>query len=145
MSTATARIWAIVLALGCADAVAVAFSGSCLLHKSGLARGQGPGANCGPGRKLNRSGPLMMAVGKRSALRKAFKKPTGALTVSVEYERTDSSTYSENDLAVLSMQLRKAKAAAVWTASLDDLSIIGKEQRSAKGNFPGPCPGLVSE
>ena len=83
---------------------------------------------------------LRMAAGKRSAISKAFKKPTGALTVSVEFDRKDSSKYSENDLTVLSMQLRKAKAAAVWTASLEDLAVLAAEQQSAKGNFPGPCP-----
>jgi len=140
--------WASMLALGCADAVAVAFSGCGLGLRANALRDfstQRDFSESRGGRQLPRSGPRMMAVGKRSALRKAFKKPTGALTVSVEYERTDSSTYSENDLAVLSMQLRKAKAAAVWTASLDDLAIVGKEQQSAKGNFPGPCPGVVTD
>ena len=92
------------------------------------------------GKRRYRLGVQMSVGKKRPAISKAFKKPTGALTVSLEYSRVDSSKYSENDLTVLSMQLRKAKAAAVWTASLDDLAIIAEEQQSAKGNFPGPCP-----
>jgi hypothetical protein len=77
---------------------------------------------------------------KRSAISKVFKKPSGALTISLEYERMETSTYTENDLIVLSMQLRKIKAASLWTPSLADLAILSKEQRTAKGNFPGPCP-----
>ena len=37
-------------------------------------------------------------------------------------------------------QLRKMKAASLWTSSLPDLEVISKEQKAAKGNFPGPCP-----
>ena len=57
---------------------------------------------------------MMSAMGK-SVLSKAFKKPTGALTVSIEFKRQDNSDSTENDLIVLSMQLRKIKAAALWT------------------------------
>ena len=38
------------------------------------------------------------------------------------------------------MQLRKFKTAAIWTADLDALAGFAKEQKAAKGNFPGPCP-----
>jgi hypothetical protein len=79
-------------------------------------------------------------AGKRSLLAKALEKPTGALAVSIEYDRHEHSESSENDLIVLSMQLRKSKAASLWTPSLDHLALISKEQRAAKGNFPGPCP-----
>ncbi len=107
-------------------------------------------------------------------LRKALKKTTGALTVSLEFDRLESSDCTENDLIVLSMQLRKIKCASLWAAGLGDVKIIrclpalscrvpaaakecakistlysdtlmdiavcSNEQKSAKGNFPGPCP-----
>ena len=76
----------------------------------------------------------------QSPLRKALQKRTGALTVSLEYERMPTSTLSENDLSVISMQLRKSKAAALFAPSLDDLGLLSKEQKKAKGDFPGPCP-----
>ncbi len=38
------------------------------------------------------------------------------------------------------MQLRKAKAAAIWTKDLDSLSWFVKEQSSSFGDFPGPVP-----
>ena len=76
----------------------------------------------------------------QSPLRKALQKRTGALTVSLEYERLPTSTLSENDLSVISMQLRKSKTAALFTPSLDDLGLLSKEQKKAKGDFPGPCP-----
>jgi hypothetical protein len=83
---------------------------------------------------------LACMAAKKGAISKAFKKPTGALTVSLEYERMETSTYTENDLVVLSMQLRKIKAASLWTPSLSDVAILTKEQNTAKGDFPGPCP-----
>jgi len=45
-------------------------------------------------------------------------------------------------LIVLSMQLRKSKAAALWTPSLDHLALIGKEQRAAKATT---CKMLSNE
>ena len=80
------------------------------------------------------------ARGGGSRLSKAFKRPTGALTVSLEFDRAEGSALTDGDLAVLSMQLRKGKAAALFTSSLQDLAILSKEQKKAKGDFPGPCP-----
>jgi hypothetical protein len=57
-------------------------------------------------------------------LRKALKKTTGALTVSLEFDRQESCDYTENDLIVLSMQLRKIKCASLWAAGLSDVKII---------------------
>ena len=54
------------------------------------------------------AGQLCMQA-KRGVLTKAFKKPTGALTVSLEYTRSPDSSYSENDLIVLSMQVTKVR------------------------------------
>lgn len=51
---------------------------------------------------------VRMAVagaGKRSLLAKALEKPTGALAVSIEYNRDKRCESSENDLIVLSMQV----------------------------------------
>jgi len=73
-------------------------------------------------------------------LGKVLKKRTGALTVSVEFERDGEGGSSENDLLVLSMRLRQMNVAAVFTPSLLDLKIFCKEQQKAKGDFPGPCP-----
>jgi hypothetical protein len=44
-------------------------------------------------------------AGKRSLLSKALEKPTGALAVSIEYDRHERCESSENDLIVLSMQV----------------------------------------
>lgn len=59
---------------------------------------------------------LAAGVAKQSALSKVLKKRTGALTVSVEFERNEDSDSTENDLLVLSLRLRQMKAAAVWTS-----------------------------
>ena len=68
-------------------------------------------------------------AGRRSVLSKAFKKPTGALTVSLEYERSPASKYSENDLIVLSMQVAKASlcvpAIACTRAHREQLGMTG--------------------
>ena len=37
-------------------------------------------------------------------------------------------------------ELRKFKAASVWTGDVELLARVAAEQKSAKGNFPGPCP-----
>ena len=87
---------------------------------------------------------LEMAAGKRGPVAKALKKPTGALTVSFEFSKTAEHTLSELALTTLSMQLRKNKAAAVWTADLDSLAGFAAEQKTARGNFPGPLPVIYN-
>jgi len=87
---------------------------------------------------------MAVAKLKRGPVAKALWKPTGATTVSVEYIRADGSDQSELELDVNSMQLRKLKTAAIWTSDLDALAGFAKEQRKAKGNFPGPCPVIWS-
>jgi hypothetical protein len=72
------------------------------------------------GRRLLALGPTCSA----GELRKALKKTTGALTVSLEFDRQESCDYTENDLIVLSMQLRKIKCASLWAAGLGDVKII---------------------
>ena len=72
------------------------------------------------GRRPLARGPTCSA----GELRKALKKTTGALTVSLEFDRQESCDYTENDLIVLSMQLRKIKCASLWAAGLSDVKII---------------------
>ena len=62
-------------------------------------------------RPCTASTAVCMQAGKRGVLAKAFKKPTGALTVSLEYERSPDSKFSENDLIVLSMQVTRRRLA----------------------------------
>ena len=46
----------------------------------------------------------------------------------------------DGDLATLSMQTRKLKASTLWTSSIREAKELAKEQGTARGNFPGPCP-----
>jgi hypothetical protein len=73
-------------------------------------------------------------------LKTALKKPSKTLTVGVEYLRGSENCVSANELSILSMQLRKAKVSAIWCSNFVDAASFAKEQESAKGNFPGPCP-----
>ena len=78
------------------------------------------------------------------ALPLALKKPSKTLTVCLEYDCSGggdgSDEASSSDLATLSMQLRKVKAGAIFTADVAALHEFAKEQQSARGDFPGPCP-----
>lgn len=82
----------------------------------------------------------------------ALKKMRG-ISVSVEYKPAAGAPDSDDDTAaaastsstdmemeILSQELRKAKAASIWTSNLDAVEQFAKEQVAAKGNFPGPCP-----
>ena len=89
---------------------------------------------------LSRVAMAAVSAKKSGPMSKALKKPTGATTVSVEFNKVSSSTMSDLELNVLSMQLRKFKAASVWTADLEVLAKFASEQKTAKGNFPGPVP-----
>jgi hypothetical protein len=117
-----------------------AFVGSTGAGLSGAARAASMG-----GRACGRSrAPWGMVLaagsGKKSAVKKALQKATGALTVSVEFAKAGDKELSDLELTTLSMQLRKFKAASVWTADVELLARVAAEQKSAKGNFPGPCP-----
>jgi hypothetical protein len=70
-------------------------------------------------------------------LKLALQKPSKMLTVGVEYA---GEALSPNGLSTLSMQLRKHKASAIWTANVQAIQEFAKEQQSARGNFPGPIP-----
>jgi len=81
---------------------------------------------------------------KAGPLAKALKKRTGALTISFEFDKAESSTLTDIELELLSMQLRKMKVASLWTPELDSLALIANEQKGAKGDFPGPCPVIFN-
>lgn len=71
----------------------------------------------------------------------ALKKPSRTLAVSLEYSPAEGQpTAAAADLEVVSMQLRQAKVSSIWTSDLRALAEFAKEQSSAAGNFPGPCP-----
>jgi hypothetical protein len=73
-----------------------------------------------------------------SSLAAALKKPSKTLTVGMEV--VPSKPLSSGDLGTLSMQLRKLKVSTLWVSDLDVAQEFAKEQGSARGNFPGPCP-----
>eukprot|EP00567_Pseudictyota_dubia_P017133 CAMPEP_0197438790 /NCGR_PEP_ID=MMETSP1175-20131217/5686_1 /TAXON_ID=1003142 /ORGANISM="Triceratium dubium, Strain CCMP147" /LENGTH=270 /DNA_ID=CAMNT_0042968587 /DNA_START=211 /DNA_END=1023 /DNA_ORIENTATION=+ len=85
------------------------------------------------------------AVGTGSgALKSVLKKASKVLTVCVEYDESAQNKGAPSlttlELETLSMQIRKLKAAALWTSDPGKVSIFTSEQESAIGNFPGPCP-----
>mmetsp|Transcript_22605 Transcript_22605/g.34145 ORF Transcript_22605/g.34145 Transcript_22605/m.34145 type:complete len:281 (-) Transcript_22605:3281-4123(-) len=71
------------------------------------------------------------------SLRSALKKPSKNLAVVLDF---DGEEQSSSDISTLSMQLRKLKASALATSDLGVAKDFVKEQASAQGNFPGPCP-----
>jgi len=68
-----------------------------------------------------------------SALKKASKTLTVGIEVSVNND------FNLEDLAILSMQLRKSNVNTIWTPHPNILFELAKEQATAKGDFPGPC------
>lgn len=83
--------------------------------------------------------PSESSLEKLNIVKQTLLRPRGA-SIGVEYEPAAASSKSSGDISVLSMQLRKAKAAAIWTKDVDTLECFAKEQSSAKGDFPGPVP-----
>jgi hypothetical protein len=77
------------------------------------------------------------AEARAAQLKLALQKPSKMLTVGVEYS---GDALSSNGLSLLSMQLRKSKASAIWTSNVQAIQEFSKEQESARGNFPGPLP-----
>jgi hypothetical protein len=63
----------------------------------------------------------------------SIQRPRG-VSVGIEY------TSSSADVSILSMQLRKLNARAIYTSSIEALQKFAKEQSSAAGDFPGPVP-----
>lgn len=76
------------------------------------------------------------------ALTSVLKKASKTLAVMVDYDGPDDA--SAVDLATISMQLRKVNAAALVTSDLTAAAAFVKEQATAQGNFPGPCPVIYS-
>lgn len=85
-----------------------------------------------------RSAAIALATPSRA--QRAMQMKSGALTVSVEV----ATGVSESSLELLSMQLRKANVAALWTSDVDAVGTLVEEQATAKGDFPGPCPVVFS-
>lgn len=79
------------------------------------------------------------ASGEATGLvRESLKKMRG-ISISVGFNPSVDASTSSMDMEILSQELRKAKAASIWTSSLDAVQEFSKEQSTAKGNFPGPC------
>mmetsp|Transcript_56572 Transcript_56572/g.138859 ORF Transcript_56572/g.138859 Transcript_56572/m.138859 type:complete len:356 (-) Transcript_56572:98-1165(-) len=81
---------------------------------------------------------------------KAVKKPTGALTVSVEYSDPEGAAQPNGvDFRTLSMNIRRDKGSVVLCdvstdRGMDDCEAFVKEQVQWKGKFPGPVPVVAS-
>ncbi len=105
----------------------------------------------------------------KTPTRSALLKRSGALTVSVEYSALAAGSVASIDvgevegegrrtvalspeqrLERLSAALRGGRevtgsdAAAIWTADLGAVAGIAKEQETARGDMPGPCPVVYS-
>ena len=98
----------------------------------------------------------------KTPVKNSLKKKSGALTVSIEVLPSDDveapiddgeivgegrrtvALTAEERVERLSGALRGGRegslASAIFTSSVDALSTIAKEQATAKGDFPGPCP-----
>ena len=92
-----------------------------------------------------------LAVAKGGSTRKMLQRPSGMLTVAVEYQPPDADAAAlatgeskPHDVSMLSMRLRKMGAAAIFTPQLPALHAFVTEQQGAKGDFPGPCAVVFS-
>lgn len=81
-------------------------------------------------------------------VKEALKKMRGP-SISVEFCNTVTSTnngkestsqLTNMELEMLSQELRKAKVGSIFTCDLNAIQEFSKEQQSARGSFPGPCP-----
>ena len=80
----------------------------------------------------------LSSLDKLQVIKQALKRPRGA-SIGVQYSPT--TTLSDGDLSIFSMQLRKAsKSSAIYTCDQESLSKIVNEQESSRGDFPGPVP-----
>jgi len=76
-------------------------------------------------------------------VRTALKKAGPSVTVSVEF--VPGAATNPSELGMLSMKLRRdCNVAAVWTPDLASVALIVKEQSTARGDYPGPCPVIFS-
>ena len=79
------------------------------------------------------------SIDKLDSIKLALKRPRGA-SISIEYNPSLDSSLSDGDLSILSMQLRKSKASAIFSSDVSLVKKIAKEQESSRGDFPGPVP-----
>eukprot|EP00960_Hanusia_phi_P004387 128502-Hanusia_phi.AAC.1 len=79
----------------------------------------------------------------QSAAAKALKKASGALTVSVTVDG-QVGEQKQSEVETLSSLLRRSKVATLFVPR-DLVKVFADEQRTAKGNFPGPCPLVLRE
>jgi hypothetical protein len=79
-----------------------------------------------------------MAI-KKGPVTRALKKMRG-VSVSAEYNPPLPDLPTASQLELLSLGLRKGNCATLWTPCIDAVSIFAEEQKSARGDFPGPCP-----
>lgn len=70
-------------------------------------------------------------------IKMALKKMRG-VSVSVEYKPTPTLELTSMEHEILSQELRRTKAASIWTSDLKAVEEFSKEQSTAKGSFPGP-------
>jgi hypothetical protein len=70
-----------------------------------------------------------------------LKKTSKTLSVILEINGQNMDSAS---ISTRSMQLRQLKSSALWTSDLRTALECVKEQASAAGSFPGPCPVLYS-
>lgn len=85
--------------------------------------------------------PTQSSLNKLEVIKLALKRPRGA-SIGVEWAPHENDL-SDGDLAVLSMQLRRSKCAAIWTSKASSVNTFAKEQESSRGNFPGPVPVIL--
>jgi indole-3-glycerol phosphate synthase len=97
----------------------------------------------------------MAAVGKKSPLMKAIKKPRGTIAIMAEIKKKDPGSlgleFPIPSIQELSqcLNLAKVQSIAVWTdeaeygTSMEDLAAVVTAQQKFKGNFPGPAPVLL--
>ena len=89
---------------------------------------------CFPSKAVRTKSQLFAISGE---LKTILKKPSKTLAAVLEVDLSNS---DDGDVAVRSMQLRKTNVSALYTRDFALASKLVKEQSSAKGNFPGPCP-----
>lgn len=70
-------------------------------------------------------------------IRASLKKMRG---VSISVEFRPEHILDSNEMEILSQELRKAKSASIWTSDIHAIEYFSREQSTARGNFPGPCP-----
>jgi len=87
--------------------------------------------------------PVTVTGGGAAVLKSILQKPSKVLTIGLEFKADDNNRgdpLTPQEFSILSMQLRKSKISAVWCDDLESLQLFVKEQETARGDFPGPCP-----